>query len=61
MEKISCKLICRLKEAIANLKCPNCFGTKVSLCEEEKDENAECELCGCQFEFKPEFPGGGMD
>lgn len=53
--KLSCKQICKLQEFLANLKCPHCFSAKVALCEDEKDENAECESCGCQFEFKPEL------
>ena len=53
--KLSCKQICKLQEFLANLKCPDCFSAKVTLCEDEKDENAECESCGCQFEFKPEL------
>lgn len=53
--KLSCKNICKLKEFFANLKCPHCFSAKVKLCEDEKGENAECESCGCQFEFKPEL------
>ena len=41
--KLSCKQICKLQEFLANLKCPNCFSAKVQLCEEEKEENAECD------------------
>jgi hypothetical protein len=55
--KLSCEQICKLQAVVANLKCPKCFSAKVELCEEEKDENAECESCGCQFEFKPELLG----
>lgn len=55
--KLTCGQICKLKEFMANLKCPDCFSAKVQLCEEEKDENAECEACGCQFEFKPDRMG----
>ncbi len=56
--KLSCKQICKLKEFMANLKCPNCFSAKVQLCEDEKDENAACETCGCEFEFKPDLISG---
>jgi len=56
--KLSCKQICKLKETLANLKCPRCFSAKVQLCEEEQDKNAECETCGCEFEFRPEFIAG---
>jgi hypothetical protein len=58
---LSCRQLCRLKEAISNLKCPKCFSAEVDLCEEETDRNAHCEACGCQFRFRPEFPAGGMD
>ena len=50
--KISCKYICKLQEIFANLKCPGCFSAKVQLSEDEQDENATCESCGCRFEFK---------
>lgn len=56
--KLSCKHICKLQEFLANLKCPHCFSAKVQLCEEEKNENATCESCGCRFEFRPEFLEG---
>jgi len=56
--KLSCEKICKLREMMMNLKCPNCFSAKVQLCEEEKDENAACEACGCEFEFKPELLSG---
>lgn len=55
--KLTCEQICKLREAVANLKCPNCFSVKVHLCEEEKEENAECKSCGCEFEFRPELMG----
>jgi len=53
--KFTNEQICKLKEFVLNLKCPDCYSAKVQLCEEEKDENAECEACGCQFEFKPDL------
>jgi len=56
--KLSCKQLCKLQEFLANLKCPNCFSAKVQLCDEEKEENAECESCGCSFEFRPELMEG---
>ena len=40
-----------------HLKCPNCFSTKVKLCEEENIENALCTECDCKFEFNPELTG----
>jgi len=45
---------CKIQETLANLKCPHCFSAKVNLKEKGK-ENAECEDCGCQFEFDPEI------
>ena len=59
--RLSCKQLCRIKEFFANLLCPNCFSTKITLCEEETDNNAACEMCGCEFKFNPELPKGGMD
>ena len=56
--KLSCKQMCKFQEFLANLKCPHCFSAKVRLCEEEKDKNAACESCGCQFAFKPELLRG---
>ena len=53
--KLSCNQLCRIKEFLANLKCPNCFSAKVKLCEEETEENATCEKCGCEFKFNPEI------
>ncbi len=53
--KLSCEQICKLKEFFYNLKCPHCFSAKVKLCSEEKEKNAACESCGCEFEFRPEF------
>ena len=53
--KLSCSQICRLKEMVANLKCPNCFSKDVELCEEETENNAECGMCGCRFQFQPEL------
>lgn len=45
---------CKIKEMLANLKCPNCFSVKVNLTEDEK-ENAECKDCDCKFEYNPEL------
>jgi ribosomal protein S27E len=59
--KLSCNQLCRMKEFFANLKCPKCFSTRVTLCEEEAEENAACEACGCEFTFNPELPQGGME
>ncbi|CAB1074990.1 hypothetical protein D1AOALGA4SA_2810 [Olavius algarvensis Delta 1 endosymbiont] len=59
--KLSCGQLCRLKEFFANLKCPNCFSSQVELCDDETDDNAACELCGCEFQFNPELPTGGME
>lgn len=55
--RLSCGQWCKIKEFIANLKCPNCFSTKVNLCDDEVEENAECEECDCKFSFKPDVPG----
>ena len=59
--KLTCKQLCRIKEALANLKCPDCFSTEVTLCEEQVDENAECEACGCRFEFGPRLPDAAVE
>ena len=45
---------CKIQEVLANLKCPDCFSAKVKLNENE-DENAACEDCGCAFEFDPDI------
>ena len=52
--KLDAKQWCKIQETLANLKCPNCFSAKVKLKEEDKD-NADCEDCGCRFEFNPEI------
>jgi predicted RNA-binding Zn-ribbon protein involved in translation (DUF1610 family) len=52
---LSCAHWCKIKEFIANLKCPQCFSAKVTLCEEEREDNAACESCGCKFKFNPEM------
>lgn len=63
--KQSCSRSCRLKEMIANLQCPKCFSAEVTLCDEEGDdegeEKAACEACGCRFSFNSGIPRGGMD
>ncbi len=56
--KFSYRTLCRLQEFFANLKCPNCFSTKVKLCEEETEKNAQCEECKCEFEVHPEMLQG---
>ena len=52
--KLSCAHWCKIKEFIYNLKCPKCFSAKIRLCDEEKQDNAACESCGCEFHFNPE-------
>ena len=59
--KLSCSQLCRIKEFFANLKCPKCFSSQVALCEEQTEENAACEMCGCEFKFNPDIPTGGME
>ena len=51
--KISKRQWCKIQQFFANLKCPHCFSVKVDL-KETDDENAECQDCGCKFEFNPE-------
>jgi len=53
--KLSCAQWCKIKEFIHNLKCPGCFSAQVTLCEEEKEDNAKCESCGCEFKFNPKI------
>ncbi len=53
--KLSCEQWCHIQEMLANLKCPRCFSSKVKLCKEEKDKNAACQDCQCQFDFDPEI------
>lgn len=48
-------LSCRMKEFFANLSCPECFSKKIVPCEEQTDEKASCEACGCTFEFGSDF------
>ena len=52
--KLSASQWCKIQETLANLKCPHCFSAKVKLSEDEK-ENANCEDCGCKFEFNPDM------
>lgn len=59
--KLSCFQLCRIKEFIANLKCPKCFSAQVALCEIETEENATCEKCGCEFQFNPDIPKGSWE
>ena len=54
--KLSAKHWCKIQEVLANLKCPHCFKASVKLTEDEK-ENAECQDCGCKFEFSPDLSG----
>ena len=51
--KLSPNSWCKIQEILVNLHCPNCVSAKVKLAEEGK-ENAECEDCGCTFEFNPD-------
>jgi Zn ribbon nucleic-acid-binding protein len=46
---------------LANLKCPACFRAKIDFCEEETDNIAECQSCGCKFDLGPGFPEYGME
>ena len=50
-----------IKNIFANLTGPNCFSAQITLCEEETEDNAACEMCSCEFKFDPELPIGGMD
>ena len=52
--KLSADKWCKIQEALANLKCPHCFSATVKLNENDK-ENANCEDCGCRFEFDPDL------
>ncbi len=61
MAILTCKQLCKIKELLANLKCPDCFSAKVDLCEEETENNAECRSCGCKFKFGPQFPEIGSE
>jgi hypothetical protein len=61
MAILNCKQLCKIKETLANLKCPACFKTKIDFCEEETENNAECRSCGCKFTFGPGFHGNGME
>ena len=45
---------CKIQEMLANLNCPHCFNSHIKLRGEEGD-NAECEDCGCKFEFNPDI------
>jgi ribosomal protein S27E len=58
---LSCNQWCRIKEFFANLKCPKCFSRQATLCEDEIEENAACEKCGCELKFNLELPRGGME
>ena len=53
--KISPEKWCKIQEVLANLKCPGCFSAHVKLKEETEGGNAECEDCGCRFEFNPDI------
>ncbi len=53
--KLSCGQWCHIQEILANLKCPRCFSSKVKLCPEEKEQNAQCEKCNCEFTFSPDL------
>lgn len=51
--KLSKKAWCRIQEILLNLKCPDCFRANIKFSESE-EENAECQDCGCKFEFNPD-------
>jgi len=51
--KLSPEKWCEIQEVLANLKCPGCFSTHIKLKDEAEGGNAECEDCGCRFEFDP--------
>ena len=52
--KLSASQWCKIQEMLANLKCPHCFSGKIKLTE-DKEGNANCEDCGCKFEFDPDL------
>jgi hypothetical protein len=52
--KLSTKQWCKIQEILMNLGCPNCVSAKVKLTEKE-GKNAECEDCGCKFEWNPDI------
>jgi len=53
--KLSPQQWCKIQEMLANLNCPHCFSSHVKLTEEAEGGNAECEDCGCKFEFDPDI------
>jgi hypothetical protein len=61
MEIVSCRQLCKIKEKVANLKCPDCFSAEFNTCEEENESKAECRSCGCIFKIGPGFPEDGME
>jgi hypothetical protein len=61
MAILTCKQLCKIKGMLANLKCPACFRAKIDFCEEETDNIAECQSCGCKFDLGPGFPEYGME
>ena len=52
--KLTASQWCKIQATLANLGCPGCLSEKVKLTENE-NENAECEDCGCKFEFNPDL------
>jgi transcription elongation factor Elf1 len=53
--KLSPEQWCKIQEALANLNCPDCFNATIKLKEDVEGGNAECEDCGCRFEFSPDI------
>lgn len=53
--KLSPEQWCKIQEKLANLTCPDCFTAKIKLKDEAEGANAECEDCGCRFEFNPDM------
>ena len=51
--KITPQQWCKIQGLLAKLSCPQCYGVKVKLTEDEA-KNAECKDCGCKFEFNPD-------
>ena len=45
---------CKIQKTLADLKCPHCSSARIKLTEDEKG-NANCEDCGCKFDFDPDL------
>ena len=58
--KLGPKAWCKIQETLANIKCPSCFSTKYKLNENE-EENATCEECGCKFKVAPDIDKTWID